>query len=349
MFIFLFPVLSILIQISFVGLIISLIINTRHNKSIDFESYTEFAKKFAYFFIGFTLISIVASLIFGSLPFRLIEVLLYFLLTAVAIAFAAQFYKRLSDNLPNLITVILFFVTIVSLIVATISYINQSGPLDFFGWIRHIISSSGIIFGIAFVVYIFSAIFPTHNKTISVKDKKAKPSIIQHYQESGLGQEDIKYFRSQMADLRDQIRSLEDEMNQTAKLRAIDVRHNTINISKQFFQDLVKEPQRLSEAGNVIYRILPSLNDLSMKYNEVNSHIAKSKQTYVILEKSAQTIDELAQRLTEEYLNFHEETFNDLEDEVKLAKRNLNKQSDWDSLHSIDDILNDFKNNNDTK
>lgn len=343
MFIFLFPILSILIQISFIGFIISLAINNRNKKTTNYDSYAVFAKKFAYFFIGFTLISTLSSVLFGTLPFRLVEVLLYCLLTAGGIAITAQFYKSLSDRLPSIISNIFFFITVVSLIGATIGFINGSGSFDFFNWVTHIISSSGIIFGLALVAYIMSSLISNDKMKYFKRNTKVKPSIIQHYNEKGLSNDEIKYFREQMSQLRDQIHSLDKELNTTAKLRAIDIRHNTINISKQFFQDLVKEPRRLSDAGNFIYRILPSLNDLSMKYNEVNKHIAKSKQSYVILEKSAQTIDELASRLTEEYVNFHENTFNDLEDEVNLAQRNLNKQSDWDSLHSLDDILNDFK------
>lgn len=349
MFMLAFPLLSIILQILVVLAIISMIVESRNKNGIDFDKYIEYTKKFAHAFFVIAIISIIASIFFGVLPLRLLDILLYFLLTSVAIALAAQVFKQLSDRLPNVVLMILFVLTIISLISVTIHFVNTPGEMAFTGWLVHIVSSASIILAVAIFAYLISWAFPDNwrkGRKTSARRKKAPPTLMQHYYDSGLNDAEIKYFREQMDEMRQNIYSLEEQMNQTAKLRAVDVRHNTINISKELFQDLVSDPKRISEASKVMYRILPSLNDLSKKYNEVNDHIAKNKQTYIILEKSAKTIEELAIALTDEYLVFHKATFNDLEDEVNLAKRNLNKNSDWDSLHSIDEILEDFHHNN---
>ena len=76
----------------------------------------------------------------------------------------------------------------------------------------------------------------------------------------------------------------------------------------------------------------------------MSEHIAKNKQTYLILEKSAQTIEELAERLTEDYISFHKATYQDLDDEINLANRTLNRQQTNDPSKSVDEILEDWNN-----
>lgn len=174
--------------------------------------------------------------------------------------------------------------------------------------------------------------------------------MMQHYYDQGLTAQEVEYFREQMAVAKQQILTIESEFNRTAKLRAIEVRYNTIQVSQNFFKDLVEEPNRMAQAGQFLYKFLPSLEDLILKYNEINGHVAKNKQTYLILEKSAQTIENICEQITDEYVIFHQDTYQEMQDEIKLANRNLSrkearKQFEQDStsnsevFDSVDDIL----------
>lgn len=173
---------------------------------------------------------------------------------------------------------------------------------------------------------------------------------IQHYYDEGLTETEIEYFRSQMAIARDQIKSVETGIAKTAKLRAIEVRYNTIEVAQNFFKDIVEDPTRFTQASQFLYKFLPSLEDLILKYNEINGHVAKNKQTYLILEKSAQTIKQICEQITDEYVLFHQDTYNEMQDEIKLANRNLSRkaarqqmsseQEDIDNMtDSVDAIL----------
>ena len=155
---------------------------------------------------------------------------------------------------------------------------------------------------------------------------KRRPDVYQHYLGLGLSDSEIDYFREQMRPARDRILAIEANLPQTAKLRTIEERHNTIEICQRFFQNIVHEPRRITEATTFLYQLLPSLEDLSDKYNEINQHVAKSKQTYLILERCAATIDQVCQQITEEYLAFHQANFDDLEDEINLAHKYLDKE-----------------------
>lgn len=175
--------------------------------------------------------------------------------------------------------------------------------------------------------------------------KSQNKDMLAHYQAAGLSPIEIENFRQEMAKTRDHILSIEKQFNQTAKMRAIELAHNTVKVSHSYFKDIVKEPQRRGQAGHFTIQLIPQLDDLLNKYNEINGHVAKNKQTYMILEKSAQTIDRLCQEICDDYIQFHSESYRDLEDGIRLADRSLNRQTplteeaDDFSQDTIDDLL----------
>lgn len=175
--------------------------------------------------------------------------------------------------------------------------------------------------------------------------KSQNKDMLAHYQAAGLSPIEIENFRQEMAKTRDHIQSIEQQFNQTAKMRAIELTHNTVKVSQSYFKDIVKEPQRRGQAGHFTIQLIPQLDDLLAKYNEINGHVAKNKQTYMILEKSAQTIDRLCQEICDDYIQFHSESYRDLEDGIRLADRSLKGQgplteeTDDFSQDTIDDLL----------
>lgn len=163
----------------------------------------------------------------------------------------------------------------------------------------------------------------------------------QYYRERGLNDQEIIYFREQMALAKNRIETIEREMGKVAKLRLIETRHNTVDVSKEFFRDIVSEPERMAQAGLFLNKLLPSLEDLSLKYNEIAQHVAKTKQTYLILEKSAATIDKVCESISDQYITFHQAVYNDLDDEIKLANKYVPVQeTDLASGDLVDDLIN---------
>lgn len=160
----------------------------------------------------------------------------------------------------------------------------------------------------------------------SDNDQDPSDDILRHYQEHGMDSREIDYFRKEMGIARDHILSIQRNFNQTAKLRSIEMRNNTIKVCQTFFKNIVDEPERLAGASQFLYKFLPSLDDLIAKYNEVNGHVAKNKQTYQILDKTAQMIELVCVQISDEYIFFHKNTYNELNDEIKLAELNLRRR-----------------------
>lgn len=146
------------------------------------------------------------------------------------------------------------------------------------------------------------------------------------YLSRGLSEEDIQFFRETMNNAKGQILQIEENINKVGKLRAIANRNNTLNLIKVLFKDIVNEPERLHEVDQFLYVHLPSLAELTNKYAQINQHQAKSKQTFDVLEKSARTVDEMCQQISEDYVSFRSTDISDLADEVELAKSRLHRE-----------------------
>lgn len=146
------------------------------------------------------------------------------------------------------------------------------------------------------------------------------------YRSRGLSEEDIQFFRETMNNAKNQILQIEENISQTGKLRAIANRNNTLNLIKVLFKDIVNEPERLHDVDQFLYVHLPSLAELTNKYVQINQHQAKSKQTFDVLEKSAQTIDNMCKQISKDYVRFRSSDIRDLANEVELAKRRLNRE-----------------------
>lgn len=190
---------------------------------------------------------------------------------------------------------------------------------------RSLAAFLGIISGLGLYLTYLRKQKPAENRNTSnlksVSDERKKL-----YQSKGLSNEDIDFFRETMNSAKEHILELEENINQTGKLRAIANRYDTLNLVKVLFKDIVNEPDRLHEVDQFLYVHLPSLTELTNKYVQINQHKAKSKQTFDVLEKSAATIDEMCQQISTDYLHFRSRDINDLANEVELAKRRLNRE-----------------------
>ncbi|MGM0125252.1 hypothetical protein IGI37_002650 [Enterococcus sp. AZ194] len=148
-----------------------------------------------------------------------------------------------------------------------------------------------------------------------------------HYEELGMTDREVDLFRNTMNHTKQQIVQLQENMSGTAKLKAIDLRQNTVKASKALFKELTKDPTKLHSASHFLYTHLPNMVDLTNKYIEINNHELKNKQTYEKLEESAQIIDQVAALIAQDYQKFVEEDLEDLDIELTVAKQSLKRDN----------------------
>lgn len=187
------------------------------------------------------------------------------------------------------------------------------------------------VWSIAHVVRIIQRYQPNNQEQVSL-------SKYQHYRQQGLSDQEIDFLREQMAPAKVHIEAIEQAFQENAKLRSIELKYNTIKVCQQQFKDIVNDPTRLAEASDFLYKYLPSLEDILQKYNEINGHITKNKQSYLIMERSCEIIEQLCQKINDHYLQFHSDTFAQMEDDLSLAERQLNNNSIHDRLDDLLDL-----------
>lgn len=174
------------------------------------------------------------------------------------------------------------------------------------------------------------------------KGKQAPPQSLpsltkkreEAYLASGMTLREIELFRETLNQTKIQIDQLQANIQRNTKLKAIDLRHDTLRAAKGLFKELVKEPTRLHEANHFLYTHLPNMVDLTNKYIEINDHEVKSRETYEKMEESVQIIDQLASLITSDYQQFVSDDFDDLDVELSIAKQSLKRDNRYSRTDS---------------
>lgn len=154
------------------------------------------------------------------------------------------------------------------------------------------------------------------------------------YLANGMTPREIELFRETLNSSKQQIDQLQLNIQRNTKLKAIDLRHDTLRAAKGLFKELVKEPTRLHEASHFLYTHLPNMADLTDKYIEINDHEVKSRETYEKMEESVQIIDQLASLITSDYQHFVSDDLDDLDVELSIAKQSLKRDNRYSQSDS---------------
>ena len=127
------------------------------------------------------------------------------------------------------------------------------------------------------------------------------------------------------------IQEIQSNLQQRSKLKAIAARNDTMDILKDFFKNIVNQPNRLHEVDKFLYTHLPSLKELTEKYIAIDGHVSKTKETYTALDNCARTIDDMSRLIGEDYVHFMSNDIEDMDIELELAKQVLKRDNEGKS------------------
>ena len=180
----------------------------------------------------------------------------------------------------------------------------------------------------------FGYIFLSYHRLLRNRQPKIQQKIsdnmLAHYQAAGMSNEEINFFRETMQLAEGQVKEVATNLQALPKLRAIDLNHDTVKTTQALFKSIVKEPQKLHNASDFLYRHLPSLTELSRKFIEISQHDVKTADTYAVLDKSAEAIAALSQQIQTDYTEFVADDLEDLDTEVSVANQQLTKEQNDD-------------------
>ena len=179
----------------------------------------------------------------------------------------------------------------------------------------------------AFIVVLLVAVIVSRLKNTPAKEKNDIPTLTKakesHYEEKGLSDDDIDFFREIMAQTKERIVKLEANTNTSAKLKAIDLRHQSLDTCKSIFKQLVDNPKKLHKANHFLYTHLPNFLDLTDKYVEINQHTVKDKTTYEALGQTEVIIEQVADLISSDYKALVADDLDDLDTAITIAKTSL--------------------------
>jgi len=182
--------------------------------------------------------------------------------------------------------------------------------------------------------------FPKKSKSKTNALMKLTPEKEAFYKSKGLTKEETAYFRKTVNQAKNFIQDIEYNFSQNSRLNAIALRNDTMDILKDFFKNIVDKPERLHDVDKFLYTHLPSLKELTDKYNDIDGHVSKTKDTYKALGDSAQTIDEMCRLISEDYVKFMSNDIENLDTEMELAKQVLKRDNSVkDNINVLDEEL----------
>lgn len=170
---------------------------------------------------------------------------------------------------------------------------------------------------------------PSH-KRFSLKRNKQQndlpplsPSKRAFYEEQGLDENDIVFFRRQMAKTKEQVIALEKTTRRSTKLKAVMTRYDLFPILKDYFNEITMAPKRLYEVEALLYSYIPSLLEISEKYLDIEKHVSKSKETFQTMTDSIETVEALCASVQRSYREFMSDDIDDITIDLQLAKERL--------------------------
>ncbi len=208
-------------------------------------------------------------------------------------------------------------------------------PQLLMGHTSHMMSSHFILLPILFLVIIFilggvSAMF---FKSKSKKEEKIDlPPLTKekeaHYLKAGLSTDDIDFFRETMNQARLYILLLEDNMNKSSKLRAINMRTHAVKAAKSCFKQIVDNPQKLHLANHFLYTHLPNLVTATDNFLTIDNYTLKNKEAYQSLDEATQIIEQLSQLIALDYNSLVAEDLEKMQEDLAVAKETLKNTKD---------------------
>ncbi|RPA60814.1 hypothetical protein EF384_03705 [Aerococcus agrisoli] len=160
-----------------------------------------------------------------------------------------------------------------------------------------------------FLVFIIGRIVQTNEDPVvryqeKAQQKRVPKSRLPYYQASHLTDQEIQFFRGEMAEALANIDSILSHIDYNAHLAMLFKRFDTEAALKAYFQALTKAPEQLNLASDFLYQYLPQLKSAIDQYIAVNEQMDKSASKIQKLSDLRNQISDLAEAIAVSYENF---------------------------------------------
>lgn len=170
-----------------------------------------------------------------------------------------------------------------------------------------------VIVIVLLVKLVIGIIFMNKNKRTgggNYKDKSFNPKEnIERYHEAGLSDSDIKIFRENLAEAKENIEVWEMSMKKDEDLQVVESVTGGLDASKQTFKYIVQHPQELTQQNEFLYKDLPNMVKLTEKFLEMKKQSVKTEEIRRDLDETLLLIKTLSAHISK---NYHEILMDDV-------------------------------------
>lgn len=168
------------------------------------------------------------------------------------------------------------------------------------------------VVSLSFLVFIMSQIYKTNRKGDSRNHERHKLGRVPKsrksiYEATNLTDQEIQFFRSEMAEALAHIEAILVYEDYNTHLNMVFKRYDTSSVLKSYFQAITHAPDRLSHASDFLYQVLPNLKGSLDQYVAVNQAMDQSPRKIQKLTSLREVIADLAQQAQSSFDDFTQE------------------------------------------
>ena len=137
----------------------------------------------------------------------------------------------------------------------------------------------------------------------------SKKENIERYHEAGLSDTDIKIFRENLSEAKENIKTWEKLLKKEDDLQVVESVTGGLDASKHTFKYIVQNPQELTKQNEFLYKDLPNMVKLSEKFIEMKKQSVRTEDINRDLDETLLLIKTLSNSISK---NYHEILMDDV-------------------------------------
>ncbi|NQD67011.1 protein xpaC [Bacillus haikouensis] len=144
----------------------------------------------------------------------------------------------------------------------------------------------------------------------------------------GISKKDYRYISKNLKEAKEKINRLQKQQLKVRSLGAFKQILEINRLSRRIFQLVNKEPKRYYSAESFFYYHLDSVVELTEKYTFLAAQPGKNQETFLSLQQTRTTLDELIASLEEDLQMVLAEDMDHLKIELNFANKHLSHKKD---------------------
>ncbi|MBW3114378.1 MULTISPECIES: 5-bromo-4-chloroindolyl phosphate hydrolysis family protein [Bacillaceae] len=145
---------------------------------------------------------------------------------------------------------------------------------------------------------------------------------------NGLSSKEFRYINRNLKEAKEKVKRLQKQQLKVRSLGAFKQILEINRISRRIYQLVKKEPKRFFSAESFFFYHLDSVVEITEKYTFLSSQPGKNKETFLSLQQTRTTLDDLTGSLEKDLQKVLAEDMDHLQFELNFANQHLSHTKD---------------------